>query len=411
MNGYLRVLLYRFLISLFSAISLAKGPVRARLGRDTQPIPAGPHVWLHGASNGELASFRPIFEKLVEDLPNINWLVTSNTETGRDMVASWALDRVSTRLAPLDLSWVTLRVIRRWNVQAHITLESEIWPHRILHCRGPVLILGARMSAGTAKSWRKLGRLPARVLGKVSLALAQDEASQTRLLELGLSTQASGPVMDLKSLYSAPNLTPDPQLIAAFSRSQTWLAASTHEGDEEVVLAAHDLALRDRPDTKLILAPRHPRRAQEIADMIRARGFSTARRSTGEPPNKDGRQICLADTMGEMALWYQLAGRVFIGGSLSDRGGHTPYEPATFASAILHGPDMRNFAAASQRLQNNNAAIQIETAHDLGQALLCLAPEDKQIAAGQAAKDALKSDLNLDELCQTIAKIICAPTE
>lgn len=388
------MLLYRFLLSIFAAAVLTKGDVAARLGRGKAE--SGPHVWLHGASNGELTSVRPILEPLVHQRSDLNWLITCNTQTACDMVTGWGLPRVSARLAPVDLSWVTKPMMQRWNVQAHIALESEIWPHRILTCPGPTLMLGARMSASTARSWGKLGDLPGRVLGKVAFVSAQEEESAERLQTLGLPKSAIGPVVDLKALYQPPSTPVPSELTQAFDRSKTWLAASTHEGEEAPILAAHKQALAQDPELRLILAPRHPRRAKEIAAHIEQHGLSYAQRSKDQPPTA---QVYLADTMGEMAFWYQLAGRVFIGGSLTDRGGHTPYEPAAFGAALIHGPDMHNFDVSARRLATAEAAIEIDSADALCAALMGLQSKEQQIAAGMAARKALHSDTDANALC------------
>ncbi len=393
------MLLYRFLLSLFAIAVLTKGNVSARLGNGaTAP---GPHVWVHGASNGELNSARPVLEKLIDARADLNWLITCNTDTARTMVASWNLPRTSVRLAPVDLARVARRMLRGWDVRAHIALESEIWPHRTLACKGPTLLLGARMSGSTARSWAKLGDLPRRVLEKVSFASAQDVDTRDRLVNLGLPIASVGPVADLKALYAPPGLAPDPPLRNAFRRNQTWLAASTHDGEDDVVLDAHIAALKQEPELRLILAPRHPKRAADILRLVRDRGLSVSQRSADQAPEA---QVYLADTMGEMPMWYQLAGRVFIGGSLSDHGGHTPYEPAAFGAALLHGADMANFSAARDRLKTAKAAQEISTAQDLAQALITL--RDSQAEMGQIAQRALKVETDLDGLCETLLEIL-----
>ncbi|MFW2542477.1 3-deoxy-D-manno-octulosonic acid transferase [Primorskyibacter sp. 2E107] len=403
------MLLYRLLISVFSAGVLLKRPLpaywRARLGRDL-PSP-GPTVWLHGASNGELASVRAVLQRLIADRPDLHWRITANTDTAVAMVNGWGLPRTLACLAPLDLAGASTRAMRAGPVVAHISLESELWPHRFRLCPGPVILLGARMSAGTARTWARLPALANRVLSRVTLAIAQDGSSLGRLFDLGLPQPAGGPVVDLKALYLPPeDQTPDAALSAAFPRAKTWLAASTHDGEDETILDAHILALRSTPDLKLILAPRHPRRAEALAALITAKGLTCARRSAGEAPDA---QVYLADTMGEMALWYALAGRVFIAGTLTDRGGHTPYEPAHFGAALLHGPDTRNFRAAFDRLAQAQAARHVKDAATLAEALTALRKPDDQMALGRAAQDALAQDIDLDALTARIRDALPSP--
>ena len=392
--------LYRLLVSVFAVWVLA----RAALARDWSalrdrlalgPVAPGPHLWLHAASNGELASVRPVIEALRAARPGLPLLVTCNSASGVALAQSWGL---CARLSPLDLGWVARRMHRRWQVVAHITMESELWPQRLLACPGPVLVLGGRLTHGTARGWRIFGGLQARLLGRVAFLSAQDEGSRARFLAAGLPAQAAGPVVDLKALYAPPDLR-DPALEPAFDRSATWLAASTHEGEEETVLDAHLAARAQDPGLRLILAPRHPRRAAEVARLIAARGLTCARRSEGEAPEAE---VYLADTLGEMALFYRLAGRVFIGGTLTDRGGHTPYEPAAFGAALIHGPDVANFAAPFAALDHAGAALRITDAATLARALADLAPAALQQQRGDAAQQLLRPEADVQDLLKTL---------
>ncbi len=395
--------IYRGLVSIWALIVLMRrGWACLGLPRPTSGQPSGPRIWLHGASNGELASVKPMLEALGSMRPDVHWLVTTNTETSRAMVAQWGLPQVEAHLAPVDLGWVTRRVMRLWQVAAHVTLEAEIWPHRVLGTSGPVLVLGARMSTGTARGWGRLPRLAHRVMSRLAFVSAQDAGSRDRLNGLGVRAAVRGPVVDLKAFYAPPDRPTgiDPALHDAFPRGHTWLAASTHDGEEALVLEAHKQLLRHDPQARLIIAPRHPRRADEIAGLASSAGLRMSRRSLGEGA-QDG-QIYLADTMGEMALWYSLAGRVLIGGTLCDRGGHTPYEPAAFGAALLHGPDVANFRAAFARLRATGAADEITTAAELAEALIARASSEAQIAAGQAAREALRPETDLDHLAQLV---------
>ncbi|WP_375258894.1 3-deoxy-D-manno-octulosonic acid transferase [Citreimonas sp.] len=395
---------YRILVSLLAIVALASalrrgGPplVRARLAGGGVPEP-GPHLWWHGASNGELASARPVLEAVLRARPDLRVVLTANTATGLALARGWALDRVTVRPAPLDLGWVTRRFIRRWDIIAHVTLESELWPHRIRACPGPVIVLGARMTARTARGWARLPRLAAELTGRLSFVSAQDQGSADRLAALGLPHAARGPVADLKALYTPPRPDIPADLAQAFARETTWLAASTHEGEEEIVLDAHAAARAADPALRLILAPRHARRGDAVAALAQRRCLTVARRSRNEAP-RDA-DIYLADTMGEMPLWYALAGRVFVGGTLVARGGHTPYEPAAFGAALLHGPDVANHAAPFARLEG--IALPVRDASKLAQGLAALAPPERQRDAGARAKAALRAETDVDGLVQEI---------
>jgi len=398
------VLLYRFLMTLLAARELALRVwardmcgIKARLGRLT-PDAEDERVWLHAASNGELASARQLIDRMIAQERHL--LITVNTDSALALGQGWALSNSTVMLAPIDLCGPTRRVMRRWGVRAHITLESDLWPCRILQTQGPVIVLGGRLTARSAKGWQRFPELAQKVLEKVTYLSAQDATSADRFSGLGLPAAARGPVLDLKAFYTPPRDRPGAALQGAFKRPETWLAASTHEGEDETVLTAHRSALQSRADLKLILAPRHPRRADDIETLIHSLGLTCARRSKATDPA--GAQVYLADTLGEMHLWYALAGVTFIAGSLTDRGGHTPYEPAAFGSAIVHGPDTANFRAAYSRLTEARAAIRVTNADELARAVTDLDSAGKQDALATRARSALQQQTDLDSLMRDI---------
>lgn len=375
--------LYRFLMTILLALMLARQAIARLVGRPRRdganerlrahgPLPegTGPLIWVHGASNGEMAAARPLLTGLARDRP-VRLLITTNSRTARDLVAGWGLPRTAVRLAPLDHPWLVGPFLRKTRPAALVILENELWPERLVRSAAagvPVLVLGGRLSAGSARNWARFPGLARRLMAEVRWLAPQDAASGERFLSLGLDPGRIGPVLVLKAQADRP-LTAAPGL--PFDRAATLLAASTHEGEEEMILAAFATLLRERPDARLILAPRHPRRREAIAALITRHGFSFATRSRSQPATA-ATQAYLADTMGEMALWYQAAGLTFVGGSLVDRGGHTPFEPAAFGSAILHGPSVTNFAAPYGALDAGGGAVRVRDAADLAAAVALL---------------------------------------
>lgn len=358
--------------------SLGGGAVlRERLVLDNAPGPA--RLWVHGASIGELASAREVILALAARMPV---LVTANTVTGRDLARDWDLPA---RLAPLDLPGALARFLDAAQPAAQLTLEGEFWPlrSRLLAERGiPQAMIGARMSERSARRWARLPGLIGPVLGRIAALSAQDAGSQARLLDLGLPRPVLLPPMDLKLL------TPARVVPAADSpaRDRTVLAASTHEGEEEAILDAWQAARRQVPDLRLILAIRHPRRGDEVAALLTRRGLPVARRSTGA----DGADpVLIVDLLGEMPRWYAAAGICFVGGSLADRGGHTPWEPAAHRCAILHGPHVSNFTDAYAALAEAGAAERVGTGA-LPERLAALAGDPAAARAiGHAARGVL----------------------
>lgn len=352
------MLLYRILMALLVPILLLRlarsGHLSERLGFGPRPAP-GPSLWLHGASNGELASARWVLESLLAARPGLQLLVTVNTATARAMVAGWQLPGVTAAFAPLDGWGAAGRVLRRWQPLGLVLIENELWPARIAAATRqglPVLVIGARISERSAKRWQKLRGLIGQTLARVAWLSAQDDASMQRLLGLGLPAKAAGPVLALKAF--TPKMAPEPPFAAPAPRAETLLAASTHDGEEALILRGF-LASQFR---FLIIAPRHPRRAADIAGLLTTQNIRFAQRSRDETPGPET-QVYLADTMGEMPLWYAMAGACVIGGTFADKGGHTPWEPALAGAAILHGPSLHNFAAPFAALDAAGGAIAV----------------------------------------------------
>ncbi len=396
------MLLYRLLLTLlapvFAALLLLNrhkkheswSDLGERLGRVATQEGDGPVLWLHGASNGELTSARALIEALLRRNPSLRIHITANTATGRNMARSWPLPRLTASLAPIDYRACLIPFLTGIRPDALLLLEGDLWPNRFALAakRGlPVAMISARISAGSFSKWRYLGGLAAQMTRAVTLLSAQDEASERRFRALGLPEETLLPRLTLKS--SVLMTPPTPEQLApfrtVFARSNTLLAASTHEGEEELVLAAFQAARAARPKLQMILAPRHVPRGDEVAALLEASGLRYRRRSAGELPSaKDA--IYLADTMGEMALWYALAGQCFVGGSLVDKGGHTPFEPAQFDSAILHGPYLSNFAEPYEALAQAGGALAVADAEALGAALTKLddATRDRLARAARA---------------------------
>lgn len=361
------------------------GGLAERLGYVTRPAP-GPALWLHGASNGELTSARWVVEALIAAAPGLQVLVTCNTGSARAMVRGWALPGVAAALAPLDSAGAAGRVLTRWQPRLLVTVEGEVWPARLEAARRagvPVAWIGARMSATSARRWQRFGGFIAGLLDRVAHVSAQDAGSAERLLALGVRPGAMGPVLMLKAgaVGRAPAGLP---FAPPAARGMTLLAASTHEGEEALVLAAFVAAQAAGRLSHLILAPRHPRRAAEVVAAITAAGLGFVQRSAGELPGP-GTPVHLADTLGEMGNWYAMAGVCVIGGSFAPRGGHTPWEPAAQGAAIIHGPSTTNFAAPFAALDAAGGALRVADAAGLQAALLALTGEDtdRMVAAAR----------------------------
>ncbi len=367
----------------------------------------GPTLWLHGASNGELASANWVLQALLKAQPGLQVLVTTNTATARAMAAGWGLPGVTVAFAPLDLNGPLRRLLQAWTPAQLITVEAEIYPRRFALCARAgvkVVLIGARMSERSFRGWQDLQPVMAKALSVVTMASTQDQASAGRLLALGLQPGVLRDPCDLKAvaigLLAAPMLPPQTE------RTRWLLAASTHAGEEAVVLDAF-MAARDRFD-HLILAPRHPRRAGEIAALIAARGLAMTARTSGAMPGET--VVFLADTMGEMDRWYARCGACIVGGSFVRRGGHTPWEPVRFGCAVLHGPSVENFVAPYAALDSAGGALALAGPAQLADALAGL-DGAAQARLAAAAAQILTATGRGDDLIDEIMMLLGAKAD
>jgi len=293
--------------------------------------------------------------------------VTAGTTTGRDAVLGWGLPNVETGLSPLDLGWITGRFIRRNQVRALIIVENELWPARILATQAaglPVVMLNARLSASSMRTWQRFPQTARRMLSDMDAILPQDQASSDRIKELGAPTSIIATPFNLKSLYR-PNTVPLPLIADLFSRETTLLAAATHEGEDEIVLQAFAKLRQEHSDLRLIIAPRHPDRGAAIKQISERFGYQTALRSGQELEDFD---VFVADSLGEMHIWFQISAAAFIGGSLVPKGGHTPFEPAAYGCPIIHGPSVENFVDGYAEIAESQQIWRVTDANSLATA-------------------------------------------
>lgn len=319
--------------------------LRERLGYASRPRPAGQLIWIHGASVGECLAALPLIGELLRSGER-HVLVTSGTVTSASLMSERLPSDAFHQYAPVDMPSAIGRFLDHWHPDLGVFVDSEIWPNMIsnAHARGMRLALvNGRISERSFAGWRRLRRTSAALLGSYDLCLAQDQEAADRFSALGAArVEISG---SLKA--DAPPLPADPQklneLQQAIGARPLLLAASTHPGEDETVLAAHDMLRRAHPDLLAIIAPRHPERGEHIARLCGGR--LAARRSTGALPARET-AVYVADTLGELGLFYRLADFAFIGGSLVPHGGQNPLEAARLRCAVMAGPHTRNFAPA-----------------------------------------------------------------
>jgi 3-deoxy-D-manno-octulosonic-acid transferase len=359
-----------------------------RKGFASRPRPDGLLVWLHGASVGELISLLPVAEHFRQRGDAV--LVTSGTVTSAEVAGRRLPEGAIHQYIPLDLPAYVTRFLDHWRPDIGVFAESELWPNLIheAHARGVHLVtVNARMSERSFRRWSRLPAFASAMLSRFELVLAQTNADAERLRALG--APRVGVIGNLKY-----DVTPPPAdelklaaLKRAVGRRAVFVAASTHPGEEELVAAAH-LAARARvPGLLTIIAPRHPERGEAAAAAVFKAGLGVARRSEGAEPDAHT-DVYIADTIGELGLFYRLGRVAFLGGSLVEHGGQNPIEPAKLDNAILHGPHVGNFAEVYDAIHGGGGAIRTDDPDSLGEAVSSLIVDrallDRRAAAARA---------------------------
>jgi 3-deoxy-D-manno-octulosonic-acid transferase len=320
---------------------------REKLGRHGAARPAGPLVWLHGASVGESLTLLPIAQALRANRPDAAVLITHGTRAAAQLIAARKPAGAIGQFAPLDLPSAVGRFLDHWRPDVGVFVESELWPNLILAAKARgvrMALVSARLSVASLRGWRRAPAAARALLGAFDLILARDAAAAKDLESLG--ARADG-VADLK--LGAEPLPADPceasAMVAALAGRPMILAASTHPGEDAMILQAFRDAGGGGGHALLVIVPRHVERGPDIEALARGAGFTAARRSAGAAARD--LDVCVADTLGELGLWYRQAHLAVIGGSLvaGGAGGHNPFEPARLGCPFVAGPHVEAWPA------------------------------------------------------------------
>jgi 3-deoxy-D-manno-octulosonic-acid transferase len=363
--------------------------LRERHGEASMARPEGTLVWFHAASVGESLSILELIRRLGDLRSDLNFLVTTGTVTSASLMAGRLPDHAVHQFVPVDVRPLVRRFLDHWKPDLAVWTESELWPalmHETAAADIPMLLINARISTASFRKWRWFPGIARSLIRRFRFVLAQDDQTRRYLVRLGMAADNVAVSGTLKEGSAAlPCDDAERTMIAnRIAGRPVWLAASTHEGEEEIVTLVHRQAARSAQRLLLIIAPRHPERGPEIAARLEAEGWDIAIRSKGELPDAST-QIYLADTLGEMGLWFRLAPVSFLGGSLVEVGGHNPFEPAALGSAILHGPHVFKVRDIYDRLAAAGASIEVRSADDLAKALARVLAPDKAASMAHAA--------------------------
>ncbi|MCX2542906.1 lipid IV(A) 3-deoxy-D-manno-octulosonic acid transferase [Pseudomonas sp. COW5] len=376
-------------------------------------------IWVHAVSVGESIAAAPMIRALLQRYPTLPITVTCMTPTGSERIhALFANEpRIQHCYLPYDLPCAAARFLDRVQPKLAVIMETELWPNHIHQCakRGiPVALANGRLSERSAKGYGRFSKLTAPMLAEMSLFAVQTEAEAQRFRDLGARPETVEVTGSIKF-----DLTIDPQLLqrAAELRGEwqaqerpVWIAASTHEGEDEVVLNAHRRLLANHPDALLVLVPRHPERFNSVFELCQREGFATVRRSTGA--NVDAStSVLLGDTMGELLFLYALADSAFVGGSLVPNGGHNLLEPGALAKPVISGPHLFNFLDIAAQLRSAGALAEVDDAEGLATEVQRLfeLPRDAQRMAEAGLSVMRRNQGALQRLLDGLGRLIDRP--
>lgn len=371
-------------------------------------------IWVHAVSVGETLAAVPLVRELQKRYPAYRLMMTCMTPTGSERVRALFGESVEHSYAPYDMPGSVSRFLNTVKPKILIIMETELWPNTIAACERrniPVVLANGRLSPGSAKAYQRIGPLVRPMLAALSMVAAQHSDDGARFVGLGLpadALQVTGNIkfdLTLDDTMQRQSAALSEQWHGADKRP-VFLAASTHRGEDEIILDAFAGIRRQLGNTLLVLVPRHPERFNQVAELCASAGFSLARRS-GLDAVADS-DVLLGDSMGELMMFYGACDVAFVGGSLVPTGGHNMIEPAAWGVPVLTGPHLFNFNEASQLLLNGGALQICESADEMAQQCLALLQnQQRRERAGSAARLVAEANKGaLDKLLMLIGRFI-----
>lgn len=376
--------------------------VAERFGFFAPPAQTG-GLWVHAVSVGESIAAAPLIERFLNQYPQLPVVVTTMTPTGSERVRAMFGDRVFHVYAPYDLPGAVARFLKRIRPCALVIMETEIWPNMVCQTRGrgvPVVLANARLSARSARGYGRVSALTGAVFSKLSMVAAQSRDDAERFAALGVAPDALDVTGSIKFDISLSETQRQQATLwrRDLGERPIWIAASTHEGEDDILLSAHTALRKQQPEALLILVPRHPERFDSVAALVRQHELSLARRSRDESAAEAA--VLLGDTMGELVTLFGCADLAFIGGSLVERGGHNSLEAAAWGLPIITGPSDFNFAEISRQLQEAGGLRQCSPSALTTELVALMGDDGRRAEMGRVASQVVESNRGaLERLC------------
>ena len=362
-------------------------------------------IWFHAVSAGEVRAIAPLMRLMYSQFPDRPFVVTTMTSTGADQAKKLVGDFASHFFAPYDFRRGVKRVFGSMKPRMLVVVETEIWPNLIdvaTEKGVPVVLINARMSARSALGYKRIGPLSRRVFSKLSFVGAQYQADMTRFIELGVPENKISVLGSIKfDLVLPENHKEEVSLIReswGIENRPVWISASTHSGEEEILLVAHRRVLKDFKKALMILVPRHPNRAESILVLAAKLGLSASRLTQISDGIGSDVSIVVGDTMGDLLYLYGASSIAFVGGSLVAAGGHNPVEPALCGLPILMGPSQFNFHEVTQFFLSKGGLKIVTDADQIGGELATLFADTGKIdRIGQLSRQVVSENTGATE--------------
>ena len=399
---------------------LRSGRYRRGIGQRFGSVPddvaeVGPGaIWIHAVSVGEVHAARGLLGHLAELRPDIPVVLSTTTDTGQGLAAQAGAAAVF--YCPFDLPWALRPYLDALRPRAVVLVETEIWPNLLNTCHQraiPVALVNARLSSSSHAGYRRLGRLWRRIVSQLAVVCARTQREATRYRDLGMPAERVFTTGNLKAdalvLTSPVHVRQELAEQLGLNGNAPLLAAGcTMPGEEEIVLQAFRTARATNPAARLLLAPRHPERFEQVAQAVTAAGWKCRRRSVGGPPDAD---VLLLDSIGELPAAYGLAVASFVGGSLVAGGGHNLLEPAIYGQPVIFGPHMDNFAGLAKDMRESGGGIQVEGADELAGAWSGMLANDtrRRQVGGLARQVALRDASAGRRTAHVVSQLLTGP--
>ncbi len=378
-------------------------PLRERFGIVNKEEKSS--IWFHAVSMGESNAAIAIIKKLLAKYPDLNIIVTTTTPTGARQIHNGLGDRVKHHYSPCDLPGTIKRFIRRAKPRLLVIMETELWPnwlHQLKKNNIPVILANARMSERSARKYQKVSSLALEMMESFRAILAVNQSDAERYKGLGLPAENVVVTGNIKFDIDLPQFA-DHSYYPDWKGLPVWIAASTHKGEDELVLKAHQKVREKVPQARLILVPRHPERFDSVAGLITDFGFKFSRRSKPNTWCKSA-EVLLGDTMGELMQAFNISDLALVAGSFAEIGGHNPIEPAVLAKPVLTGPHIFNFNEIFGDLIEAGGAQMVADQQELVAAVIQLF-ESKSNADSMGSKAAVVINTNRGALDKTVSVI------